>query len=72
MSQPWFRKVQAKRKHKPYRAKLLRLILGGKVSYGMLRLFVCLLRNEDGFTAVECGILGCLTVIFAEKFIAPF
>lgn len=38
----------------------------------MLRLFVCLVRNEDGFTAVECGILGCLTVIFAEKFIAPF
>lgn len=38
----------------------------------MLRLFVCVMRNEDGFTAAECGILGCLTVIFAEKFIAPF
>ena len=38
----------------------------------MLRLFVSLLKNEDGYTRVECGILACLTVIFAEKFIAPF
>jgi NADH:ubiquinone oxidoreductase subunit 4 (subunit M) len=35
--------------------------------YGMLRLFLRLLRNEDGYTAVECGILSCLVVIFAEK-----
>jgi Flp pilus assembly pilin Flp len=38
----------------------------------MLRVFVQLLKNEDGFTPVECGILACLTVIFAEKLIAPF
>jgi Flp pilus assembly pilin Flp len=33
----------------------------------MLRLFLRLLKNEDGFTAPEGGILVCLTVIFAEK-----
>jgi len=33
----------------------------------MRRLFLRLLKNEDGFTAPECGSLGCLTVIFAEK-----
>jgi Flp pilus assembly pilin Flp len=38
----------------------------------MLRLFLRLLKNEDGFTAVECGILGRLIIIFAEKFVAPF
>jgi hypothetical protein len=35
--------------------------------HAMRRLFLRLLKNEDGFTAVECGILGCLAVIFAEK-----
>ena len=38
----------------------------------MLRVFVQLLKNQDGYTAVECGILGCLTVIFAEKLAVPF
>jgi Flp pilus assembly pilin Flp len=38
----------------------------------MLRLFACLMKSEDGYTAVECGILGCLAVIFVEKLIAPF
>ena len=37
------------------------------MGYAMRRLFLQLLKNEDGFTAPECGILGCLTVIFAEK-----
>ena len=36
----------------------------------MLRLFLQLLRNEDGYTAVECGTLACLTVIFAEKLVS--
>ena len=36
----------------------------------MLRLFFQLLRNEDGYTAVECGTLACLTVIFAEKLVS--
>jgi len=36
----------------------------------MLRLFLQLLRNEDGYTSVECGILTCLTIIFAEKLVA--
>ena len=35
--------------------------------YAMLRLFLKLLRNKDGYTAVECGILSSLAVIFAEK-----
>jgi Flp pilus assembly pilin Flp len=38
----------------------------------MLRLFVSLLKDEDGYTPVECGILGCLTVIFAEKLVLNF
>ena len=36
----------------------------------MVRLFLQLLRNEDGYTAVECGTLACLTVIFAEKLVS--
>jgi Flp pilus assembly pilin Flp len=36
----------------------------------MLRLLVRLLRNEDGYTAVECGILACLTAILAEKLVS--
>jgi hypothetical protein len=35
----------------------------------MLRLFLQLLGNEDGYTAVECGTLACLTAIFAEKLV---
>ena len=42
------------------------------MGYEMLQLFVCLMKNEDGYTAVECGILGCLTVIFAEKLAVGF
>ena len=38
----------------------------------MLRVFVHLLKNEDGYTAVECGILGCLAAIFAEKLAVGF
>jgi Flp pilus assembly pilin Flp len=38
----------------------------------MLRVVVQLLKNENGYTAVECGILGCLAVIFVEKLAAPF
>jgi len=37
------------------------------MGYAMRRLFLQLLKNEDGFTAPECAILDCLTVIFAEK-----
>lgn len=41
--------------------------------YAMLRLFERLLaENEDGFTAAECGILGCLVVIFAEMLVLKF
>lgn len=36
----------------------------------MLRLFVRLMKNEEGYTVVECGILACLTVIFTEKLIS--
>ena len=31
--------------------------------FGILRQ---LLRNEDGFTATECGLMAALTVIFLE------
>ena len=27
-------------------------------------------RNEDGYTSVECGILACLMLIFAEKLVS--
>jgi len=35
----------------------------------MLRLFIALLKNEDGFTATECGILAGLIAIFVEKLV---
>ena len=40
---------------------------GPKGALQMLRLFACLMKSEDGYTTVECGILGCLAVIFVEK-----
>ena len=36
----------------------------------MLRVFVRLLKNEEGYSSVECGILACLTIIFAEKLVS--
>jgi len=38
----------------------------------MFGVFVQLLKNEDGYTAVEWGILGCLAVIFAERLAVSF
>jgi hypothetical protein len=35
--------------------------------YAMLRLFLKLLRNKDGYTAVECGILSSLAVILPKS-----
>ena len=36
----------------------------------MLRLLIDLLKDEEGYTTVECGILACLTIIFAEKLVS--
>jgi len=36
----------------------------------MLRLFVQLLKDAEGYTSVECGILACLTIIFAERLVS--
>jgi len=31
-----------------------------------------LLKNEDGFTATECGLMAALTVIFLERLLTTF
>lgn len=36
----------------------------------MLRLLIDLLKDEEGYTSAECGILACLTIIFAEKLVS--
>jgi Flp pilus assembly pilin Flp len=38
----------------------------------MLQILVRLLKNEDGFTATECGLLAALTVIAMEKLLLKF
>ena len=38
----------------------------------LLKLLFKLLRNNDGYTAVECGILVNLGVIFLEKLLIGF
>ena len=38
----------------------------------MFGVFVQLLKNEDGYTVVEWGILGLLAVIFAERLTLGF
>jgi Flp pilus assembly pilin Flp len=38
----------------------------------MLGVFARLHRNEDGFTATECGLIGALTVIFLERLVTTF
>jgi Flp pilus assembly pilin Flp len=37
--------------------------------FGILRR---LLKNEDGFTATECGLIAALTVIFLEGLLTRF
>jgi len=38
----------------------------------MYRFLVALVNNEQGFTAIEYGILAGLVAIFVEKIVAPF
>ena len=38
----------------------------------MFGVFVRLLRNEDGFTPTECGLMAALTVIFLERLLTTF
>jgi Flp pilus assembly pilin Flp len=38
----------------------------------LLKLLFKLLRNNDGYTAVECGVLVNLGVIFLEKLLIGF
>jgi len=38
----------------------------------MFRLVIGLLKNEDGFTATECGLMVALTVIFIEGLLTNF
>jgi Flp pilus assembly pilin Flp len=38
----------------------------------MFGILVRLLKNEDGFTATECGLLAALTVIAVEKLLVKF
>ena len=62
-------------RYRDRRTLLARHLVSKANGLAMLRLFLRLLKNENGFTAPECGILVCLTVIFAEKLalnIEPF
>jgi hypothetical protein len=38
----------------------------------MLKILGELLKNEDGFTAPECGLMVALTVIAVERLITKF
>lgn len=38
----------------------------------MFRILVQLLRNEDGFTATECGLMAALTLIAVERLLLKF
>ena len=47
-----------------------RFLVKRRSEKAMLRLLIDLLKDEEGYTSAECGILACLTIIFAEKLVS--
>jgi Flp pilus assembly pilin Flp len=38
----------------------------------MFEVFIAILKNEDGFTAIEYGLIAALSLVFAGQLVSQF